>query len=139
MREDLSVDCWVRLDRMITVFLQWTRRCLRILGCVSVNRIGHHKYRCQYENEYEDEFDNGPGSEIHLCVRRRTWVHLRGLDWKVLGESCKVEGLEDRSLARGSCSGPCKVVKILMRMRVVMIMMTRAVRVDSGDQHMVRP
>ena len=48
-------------------------------------------------------------------MRRSTWVHLRGLDWKVLDESCKVEVLEDRSLARGSCLGPCKVVKILMR------------------------
>ena len=67
-------------------------------------------------------------------MRRRTWVHLRGLDWKVLGESCKVEVLEDRSLARGSCSGPCKVVKIMMR---VVMMMTRVVRVNM--RHMVRP
>ena len=62
-------------------------------------------------------------------MRRRTWVHLRGLDWKVLGESCKAEGQEDRSLAPGSCLGPCKGVKIMMRVRVVMTML-RVVRVD---------
>ena len=37
----------------------------------------------------------------------RTWVHLRGLGLKVLGESCKAWGQEDHSQAQGSCWGPC--------------------------------
>ena len=37
-------------------------------------------------------------------------MHRHGLDWKVLGESCKAEGQEDRSPAPGSCLGPCMVV-----------------------------
>ena len=64
-----------------------------------------------------------------------TLVHPHGPGWKVLGESCKVEVRGERSLAPGSCSGPCAVM-MMMRMRLMMRMM---MRVDLRNLQMVRP
>ena len=71
-------------------------------------------------------------SAVH--VRMRTLVHLRVLGLKVLGESCKAGGQEDRSQALGSCLGPYKVVMMMMRVVMIMMMgmMTRAMRGTCG-------